>query len=189
MVRTNCVQIKPIKFITGDRVKPDTGDMVKAMEINNRTNSYQMNWEFYTFRELSPEKLYLVLAERQAVFVVEQNCPFQEADGLDDKSRHLLGWMDNQLIAYARIVPPGAKFKGPSIGRILTTRIGRGKGFGIALMHEAVKRTEELYPGADISLSAQLYLEKFYNKFGFTRVSGIYDEDGIPHIDMLRNLI
>lgn len=157
------------------------------MEIFNRTNSHKINWEFCNFRELSLEKLYVILAERQAVFVVEQNCPFQEADGLDDKARHLLGWKGNQLAAYARIVQPGAKFKQPSIGRILTTLNGRGKGFGIALMHEAIKRTEELYPGTDIALSAQLYLEKFYNKFDFARVSDIYDEDGIPHIDMLRN--
>jgi len=153
----------------------------------NKSN--QINWEFSSFKELSPEKLYLILAERQAVFVVEQNCPFQEADGIDDRAWHLLGWQGDQLVAYARIVQPGAKFAEPSIGRIITTSAGRGKGFGMALMNESIKRTQELYPGKNISLSAQLYLEKFYNKFGFVRFSDIYDEDGIPHIDMLRNAI
>lgn len=148
----------------------------------------EIRWEFKTFEELTPEKLYLILAERQAVFVVEQNCPFQEADGIDDKAWHLLGWKDNRLVAYARIVHPGAKFAEPSIGRIITTRFGRGKGFGIALMHESIERTEQLFPGKNIALSAQLYLEKFYNKFGFERFSGIYEEDGIPHIDMIRKL-
>ena len=152
----------------------------------NKSN--QINWEFSSFKELSPEKLYLILAERQAVFVVEQNCPFQEADGIDDRAWHLLGWLEDQLVAYARIVQPGAKFAEPSIGRIITTRAGRGKGYGIALMNESIKRTEELYPGKNIALSAQLYLEKFYTKFGFERFSDIYDEDGIPHIDMLRNV-
>jgi len=153
--------------------------------VNNKINQ-TISWEFTSFKELTPEQLYLILVERQAVFVVEQNCPFQEADGLDDKAWHLMGWQDNKLIAYARIVYPGAKFPEPSIGRIITTKSGRGKGFGSALMFEAIKRTEDLYPEKDISLSAQCYLEKFYNKFGFERSSDPYDEDGIPHIDMLR---
>jgi ElaA protein len=119
------------------------------------------------------------------VFVVEQKCAFQEADELDEKSWHLAGWIDTDLAAYARVVFPGCRFPEPSIGRVITTGPFRGKGFGKALMTEAIRRTRGLYPGLPIRISAQCYLEKFYESFGFKRSSEPYDEGGIPHIDMI----
>jgi ElaA protein len=90
------------------------------------------------------------------------------------------------LVAYCRIVPPGVKFSEPSIGRVLTTAEARRSGVGRALMREAVARTSALWPGRPIRIGAQRYLERFYGDFGFVRASEPYDEDGIPHIEMVR---
>ncbi len=145
-----------------------------------------LTWTCLSFSQLTPDDLYTILAARQAVFVVEQHCPFPEIDGLDPQCRHLQGWYDSKLVAYCRIVPPAVKFSVPSIGRVLTTAEGRGQGYGIALMEQAVRITGELYPGCDIMVAAQTYLEKFYNRFGFYRTRHEYLEDDIPHIDMVR---
>ena len=122
---------------------------------------------------------------------MEQNCPFQDNDGADFHSWHLLGW-DNaegvrQLAAYCRLVDPGVKFPEASIGRVVTPRQTRMKGFGKLLMAEAVRRHEVLYPGQANRIGAQHRLEKFYQTFGFTTVSDVYIEDGIPHVEMLRS--
>jgi len=90
------------------------------------------------------------------------------------------------LLAYGRLVPPGVKFTEPSIGRVLTTKEGRGSGAGRALMAEAIARAEGLWPGQALRIGAQVYLDKFYGEFGFAQVSAPYDEDGIVHIEMLR---
>ncbi len=149
-----------------------------------QTVQIKIEWKFKAFSELTNIELYTILAERQRIFVVEQNCAFQEADYLDEKSWHLMGYMDRQLAAYARIVFPGEKFNGPSIGRIITTQKVRGTGIGKLLLKEAIRQTEKLYPGIDIHLSAQQHLESFYELFGFEQYSEPYDEDGIMHIDM-----
>ncbi len=148
------------------------------------TPQVNIEWKFKSFVDLTIDELYTILAERQAIFVVEQNCPFQEADYLDQQSWHLMGFLDSQLVAYARIVFPGARFNGPSIGRIITTSKVRGTGIGKLLLKEAIRQTEKLYPGMDIHLSAQQHLEAFYEIFGFEQYSEPYDEDGIMHIDM-----
>lgn len=143
-------------------------------------------WELLPFRALGVTKLYGLLALRQRVFVVEQNCPFQEADGVDPHARHLMGWRDGTLVACARLVPAGVKHPERSIGRVATAWEARGQGLGRALMREAVARLLAEEPHAPIRLGAQLYLEKtFYESFGFRRVGEVYDEDGIPHIDMI----
>ncbi|MEQ1518803.1 MAG: GNAT family N-acetyltransferase, partial [Usitatibacteraceae bacterium] len=122
--------------------------------------------------------------------VMEQNCPFQDNDGADFHSWHLLGWNSSgpsrDLAAYCRIVDPGVKFAEPSIGRVVTPRAFRLKGFGRILMAEAVKRHESLYPDLPNRIGAQQRLEKFYGTFGFETVSDMYIEDGIPHVEMLR---
>jgi ElaA protein len=123
---------------------------------------------------------------REAVFVVEQDCAFLDADGSDPDCWHLVGRKGREMAAYCRIVPPGLKFAEPSIGRVLTTKAGRGTGAGKALMAEAIRRCEALFPGHAIRIGAQQYLEKFYGGFGFATVSEPYDEDGIPHVIMLR---
>jgi ElaA protein len=145
-----------------------------------------LQWRFARMEELSGREWYEVTVAREAVFVVEQDCAFQDADGADPDCWHLAGRLDGKLAAYCRIVPPGLKFAEPSIGRVLTTQAGRGTGAGRALMAEAIRRCEALYPGRAIRIGAQQYLERFYGAFGFATVSEPYDEDGIAHVIMLR---
>ena len=151
-----------------------------------------MNWQWSSFEELSRDNLYDVLKVRQAVFVVEQNCAYQDADDLDPVSWHLMGWRETtagrELVAYLRVVFPGKKYPEPSIGRVLTTAPVRGTGVGKALTREAITRIALEYPQMSIRISAQRYLEKFYSEFGFETVSDPYKEDGIPHIEMLRKV-
>jgi ElaA protein len=150
-----------------------------------------IHWRFASFEKLTPREVHDLLQARSDVFVVEQNCVFPDVDGRDPQCWHLLGRAsgapDSALLAYCRLVPPGAKYEEPSIGRVLTTAAGRGQGAGRELMAEAISRLEALWPGRAIRIGAQLYLEQFYGSFGFVRVCEPYDEDGIMHIDMLRS--
>ena len=147
-----------------------------------------LRWRFAPFDELTPQEIHDLYQARVGVFVLEQHCPFQDVDGVDPICWQLLGRRTDQgpLFAYCRLVPPGAKFAEPSIGRVLTTKEGRGTGAGRALMAEALERTQELWPGKDIRIGAQRYLDRFYGEFGFVQCSEPYDEDGIMHIEMLR---
>lgn len=127
---------------------------------------------------------------REAVFVVEQKCPYPDADGHDPNAWHLLGWYEidgkYDLVAYARVFEPGVRYTEGSIGRIVTAPSVRGTGIGRALMAEGLRRTEMLMPGQRIKIAAQQRLVDFYIGFGFTIVSAPYDEDGIMHVDMIR---
>lgn len=143
-------------------------------------------WRVARFEELDAREVHDILQARSAVFVVEQNCVFQDVDGADPASWHLLGREDGALLAYCRLVPPGIKFAEASIGRVLTTEAGRRQGLGRVLMAEAVRRAQALWPGQPLRIGAQVYLERFYGEFGFVRASDEYDEDGIPHIEMVR---
>jgi ElaA protein len=145
-----------------------------------------IDWQWCRFESLSTDQLYEIVSAREAVFVVEQNCPYLDADGLDRYSWHLTGWKDGQVAAYSRVVEPGIKYAEPSLGRVLTTGDWRRKGLGKELLQRAIEKIEEQYPGQGIRISAQQYLDSFYAGFGFERVSEPYDEDGIPHIEMVR---
>jgi ElaA protein len=150
-----------------------------------------MNWRFARFEELTAREVHDIYEARIGVFVLEQNCPFQDVDGVDPECWHLVGRKsgsdhDFQPLAYCRLVPPGLKYPEPSIGRVLTTTAARGTGAGRELMREAIARAEGLWPGQPIRIGAQQYLEKFYGEFGFERSSDMYLEDGIPHIEMIR---
>ncbi|MBA2498461.1 MAG: GNAT family N-acetyltransferase [Chitinophagaceae bacterium] len=145
-----------------------------------------IRWVFKKFIELSPEELYAILQLRNEVFVVEQNCVFQDADDKDQSSVHLMGWREKKLVAYTRIVPPGQSYKEPSIGRVVTAQQERGKGTGHELMKFSISKIHELYSQADIKIGAQLYLKKFYESLGFLQSSEVYPEDGIDHIEMTR---
>ena len=151
--------------------------------------SGKLIWDFPSFADLSAAEVYEALAARQEVFVVEQNCVFLDADGSDGEAWHLLGRVDGTLMAYARLLPPGVKYEEASIGRVLTTRSGRGRNFGRALMAEAIRKMGELFPGQPIRIGAQLYLQRFYESFGFEATSEVYAEDGIPHVEMLRRQV
>ncbi|UFS61377.1 GNAT family N-acetyltransferase [Sulfurimonas sp. HSL-3221] len=149
-----------------------------------------MRWQWSLFETLSPWEILEIMKLRQAVFVVEQACAYQDADDLDPFSWHLTGWEEDskgkRLVAYLRVVFPGRKFEEPSIGRVITPLALRGRGLGSALIHEAIERIPSLFQKESIRISAQQRLEPFYAAFGFETVSTPYDEDGIPHVEMLR---
>jgi len=153
-------------------------------------DSEHIRWQWSSFSELSPRDLYAVVRLREAVFVVEQNCPYLDADGRDPNAWHLLGWVEGPsertLVAYARIFEPGVRYPEGSLGRIVTAPAVRGTGIGKALMAEALRRIESLAPGQSIKIAAQRRLEDFYLGFGFRTISPPYEEDGIIHVDMLR---
>jgi ElaA protein len=147
-----------------------------------------VRWQSAGFDQLAPGQLYAILAARAAVFVVEQDCPYQDIDGLDQAASHV--WAESaegNLLAYARIVPPGGRYAEPSIGRVLTSAEGRGRGLGRELMDRALQLCLDRFPGRAIRISAQQYLEQFYRSLGFETVRGPYLEDDIPHLEMLRS--
>jgi len=148
------------------------------------------SWQLARWRDLTVDELYAIVRLREAVFIIEQNCPYPDADGRDPLAWHLLGWRDGpdgkELAAYARIFEPGIRYREASIGRIVTAHQVRGTGLGRQLMVEALRRTEQMVPHQPIKIAAQRRLEKFYTGFGFTAISEPYEEDGIMHIDMLR---
>ncbi len=141
--------------------------------------------------ELSRDDLYRALQLRQIVFCVEQSCVYLDLDGKDERAHHLFAERasDGKLIAYARIFPAGAAHELSAIGRVVTHPEARRGGFGKALMHEAIARASQISPGIAIHIGAQAYLERFYGELGFHRSSENYDEDGIPHLEMVRDVI
>lgn len=138
-----------------------------------------------SFSALTPNELYALLRLRSEVFVVEQNCVFLDADNKDIYCYHLMLFDNKQLIAYARLVPPGLSYPEMSIGRVVTAREARNKGAGKELMRLAVKYCRKLFGDGPIRIGAQYYLEKFYSAIGFTATGDVYDEDGIEHIEMI----
>ncbi|HEY6641210.1 GNAT family N-acetyltransferase [Povalibacter sp.] len=145
-----------------------------------------IRWQWCDLSELSTRQLYALFAAREAVFVVEQTCPYQELDGLDLEARHLIGWSDDAVAAYLRVLAPGVKFAETALGRVLTTTDFRGTGIGRELMQRALDYTDMQYAAHGVRISAQAHLQRFYGSFGFTAVSQQYLEDGITHIEMLR---
>jgi ElaA protein len=148
-----------------------------------------ITWYHKHFNKLNTTELYQILQLRNEVFIVEQNCPFQDLDDKDFTCHHLMGFdTDTQkVVAYTRIVPAGVSYIEASIGRVVTSSIARKGGFGRQLMQKSIELLEELYGGVSIKIGAQLYLKKFYESFGFQQVDDIYLEDGIEHILMIRD--
>lgn len=143
-----------------------------------------MNWYLKTFEALTVHELYAILQLRSKVFVVEQNCPYQDMDDTDKKALHLFTLKDDKAIAYARLIPPGISYEQASIGRVVVDPDQRGITLGKALMNEAILRTREKFNAGAITISAQLYLLKFYNELGFKETGDTYLEDNIPHVKM-----
>ena len=134
------------------------------------------------YNSLSTEELYAILQLRQAVFIVEQDCPYLDADGHDQPSHHVMGWREGQLHTYARLVPKGFSYpENISIGRVITSAATRGHGYGKALMKESIRAIKQLYPKEDIKISAQVYALPFYERLGFVESGEAYLEDNIPH--------
>ena len=138
------------------------------------------------FAELTPVELYRILRLRNEIFVVEQNCVFQDADNKDQACHHLMLYHLDELVAYARLVPPGVAYPEMSIGRIVTSTGVRGTGAGKRLMQHAVAQVSYLFGSGPIRIGAQLYATGFYERFGFVPTGSVYDEDGIDHVQMIK---
>jgi len=140
-----------------------------------------------TFKELTTKELYDLLQLRSEVFVVEQNCVYQDLDGKDEKALHVIGKKDNRIIAYTRVFKPGDYFKEASIGRVVVSKEERQHKYGYDIMEATIKTIKESLGETKIKLSAQCYLKEFYNNLDFKEVGEEYLEDGIPHIEMIKN--
>ncbi len=138
------------------------------------------------FDELSTPELYKILRLRAQVFVVEQDCVYQDIDNKDQKALHVIGYKNNEVVAYTRIFEAGNYFKKASIGRVVVAEKERKYGYGHDLIKESIDAIEKYFETKDIKISAQTYLKKFYKAHGFEQVGEEYLEDGIPHIGMVR---
>ncbi len=147
-----------------------------------------ITWYHKHFEELNTRELYQILQLRNEVFIVEQNCPFQDLDDKDFDCRHLIGFDNDsqKILAYTRIVPPRVSYEEASIGRVVTSPLARKEGIGKELMQKSIELVEELYGGVSIKIGAQFYLKKFYESFGFQQIENVYLEDGIEHILMVK---
>ena len=146
------------------------------------TNKFNFIWR--NFNSISKDELYDVLSLRQRVFIIEQDCFYEDLDYSDQDANHLLLYKDNKLIAYSRVFPPGIKYDAASIGRIVTDLDYRGKGYGKIITQESIQFLKNNFPESDISISAQYRLVDFYENLGFEREGNIYLEDDIDHIKM-----
>ena len=150
-----------------------------------------IDWQDLHHSDLSVSQLYALLQLRCAVFVVEQNCPYQDIDGddLEGENRHILGWHNGTLVAYARILKSDDELQPVVIGRVIVSEALRGEKIGQHLMSKALESCTRRWPEKPIYLGAQAHLQNFYGQFGFIPVTDIYEEDGIPHIGMAREVI
>jgi ElaA protein len=146
----------------------------------------KIHWALKHFDELTVQQLYSILQLRNEVFVVEQNCVFQDADDKDQACYHLMGFQNELLVAYTRIVPQHIIYEEASIGRVVTSLSVRRNGAGKLLMHQSIQSLYKLFGEVSIKIGAQLYLKKFYEDFDFKQTGNIYIEDGIEHIHMMK---
>ena len=144
-----------------------------------------MKFIYKHFSELTLEELYQLLKLRAEIFVVEQNCVYNDLDDLDKHAIHQFLQKDNELIAYSRLLLPGTRFTDFSIGRVVVKQTERGNGLGIKMMEEAKKYMMERMGATSIKVSAQKYLQNFYESLGFSVITEEYLEDGIPHLGMM----
>lgn len=147
-----------------------------------------LHWTLQPFSALTATQVYDILQLRSAVFVVEQQCVFQDIDDKDPACFHCCGWENEKLVAYTRLLPAGLAYENCSIGRVVTAIEVRKRGIGRQLMKKSIQACQQLFQSPAIEIGAQLYLEAFYNSFGFVREGQVYLEDGIDHIHMIRPL-
>ena len=145
-----------------------------------------LQFKIKRFYELSTTELYSMLQLRAEVFIVEQNCVYQDIDGKDSKALHVLGESDGRIVAYARLFKPGDYFENASIGRVVVANDCRDRKWGHDLMREAIAAIQSHFGQNQITISAQQYLKNFYESHGFVQTSEMYLEDDIPHIEMKR---
>jgi len=146
----------------------------------------KIKWEASSFDGLDIHTLYRILQLRTETFVMEQNAPYQDMDDKDQRAMHLLGYINNELVAYCRLFKSGDYFDEASLGRVIVPKVYRKKGYGHLLMDKAIELMASLMNERNITISAQAYLRGFYESHGFVKVSDVYIEDGIPHIRMKR---
>jgi ElaA protein len=140
-----------------------------------------------TFNELTTKELYDVLQLRAEVFVVEQDCVYQDVDGKDNKALHVLGYKDKKVVAYTRVFKAGDYFNQASIGRVVVAKDQRQHKYGYDIMEASIVAIKEQFNETTIKISAQCYLKRFYNNLGFVETGEEYLEDGIPHMAMIKN--
>ena len=138
-----------------------------------------------TFEELTTEELYAILQLRTEVFVVEQDCVYQDLDFKDQKALHVLGFKNKIIVAYTRLFKPGDYFNEASIGRVVVVKKERQHKYGYDIMNASIEAIKNKFNETDIRISAQCYLKKFYTNVGFKEVGEEYLEDGIPHVNMI----
>ena len=143
-------------------------------------------WKMKKFNELSVRELFDLYKLRTAIFVVEQNCPYQEVDDKDLQAVHVCGYINNDLVAYCRILPKNVSYNEVSIGRVAVDEKYRKKSYGKQLMQQAISYINQEMGEESIRISAQTYLKRFYEELGFFQQKEEYLEDGIPHIEMLK---
>lgn len=161
--------------------------MAATAVVLKRLPVAKMEIKILTFERLSLDELYKVLQLRSEVFVIEQDCVYQDIDGKDQKALHILGLKDNELVAYTRIFPPGFYFEEAAIGRVVVKQNQRKNSYGHEILKASVKAIEENFNTRRIKLSAQTYLIRFYESHGFKQIGKAYLEDGIPHIAMIKS--
>lgn len=144
-----------------------------------------MQWQCLSFHQLTALQLYRILQLRSEVFVLEQHCLYQDADNKDIAAHHFMGWEEDTLVAYTRLLPPGISYTEASIGRVITSPAHRRTGSGKLLMEKSIEQCRLLFGDVPIRIGAQLYLKKFYEGFGFIVTSDVYLEDNIEHIEMI----
>lgn len=140
-----------------------------------------------SFKELTKHELYNILQLRSEVFVVEQDCVYQDLDGKDEKSLHVIGFKNKKVVAYTRIFKPGDYFELASIGRVVVAKNERHHKYGFDIMNASIEAIKEYFKETSIKISAQVYLKNFYNYLGFKSLGNEYLEDNIPHIAMIKN--
>jgi|SRR5690606_7067327 len=145
-----------------------------------------LTWHYKNFDELTTLELYKIMQLRAEVFVVEQDCPYNDLDNKDLKSSHLWCESDRQILAYCRVVPPGISYEEPSVGRVVSHSEFRHLKLGHQLMRHSLEIIENHFETKSVRISAQSYLKNFYEQHGFQQVSEEYLEDGIPHLEMLK---
>lgn len=176
-------QFRPI---VATSLRRENGCMVISGSARSaKGTSVTQRWQTATFDQLCSRELYEILRLRQEVFAVEQTSIYVDPDGLDLEAIHISLWDDNTLLAYQRCLPPGLQEKESTLGRILVAETARGKDLGRDLVRRGIAHNLERWPGIDIRIHAQAYLEKFYNELGFATEGGVYDLDSIPHLDMV----
>jgi ElaA protein len=148
-----------------------------------------IKWQCKSFSELTNEELYKILQLRIEVFAVEQNVVYQDCDNKDFKCYHFTGILNDQLLAYSRIIPPGIAYPvAASIGRVVTSPLVRGQSVGKQLFKKSLEQLYRLFGQIPVIISAQVYLVKFYENFSFMQQGDNYIEDSIPHVTMIKNI-